>query len=369
MIQQRVSNPKFAAIGFLVAVQFQLSTVASALQVPAPGHVAPATDHWLELLPEAASTSMATRRLLQDALDGSIDRMTMLQAALVASGVDDDALLRAYQAQFRLWQSQLRRSRAVTGRPIEKAAAIFEFLHKDILTGPYEREATDVSLTFGDGRFNCVSSLVLYTGLAEHYSLDVRAVETPGHVFCRLHVGKQTLDIETTCATWFQSGSQSEHELPESARRDSAAQTREIELIQLLAIIYYNRAVELLADGEFRSAVSANLAALRLDPTNQVVRGNLLASINNWALALSRTGQHREASELLARGLRGAPHYPYFRQNDIHVHQQWIAELWNQGRFGQAVAVLDAAYQRRPRASYLERGHAEKLRRAAASTH
>ncbi len=365
MLMSRVQKPnmKLAVATVVVAVQLQLSVAVSASQVSNQRAAGSEVARWVQLLPEAAPEAVMTQRLLA----GTAEGLTMLQAALVAGGVDDAALLRTHQARFDQWHRQLRQSKSVVGSPRDKAAAIFEFLHQEILTGPYEREATDLSLAFGDGRYNCVSSLMLYMALADRFELDVRAVEIPGHVFCRLYFEKNTLDIETTCATWFQSDCQrNDHDLPVSARGDRTVSAREIRPMQLLAIVYYNRAVELLARDEFRAAVSANLTALQLDPGNQVVRSNLMASINNWALALSRSGQHAAASDLLARGLIGAPHYPYFRKNDVHVQQRWIAELWNQGRYDRAVAVLKSAYQRRPGAIYLERAQAERLWRAAA---
>jgi tetratricopeptide (TPR) repeat protein len=349
-----------------------------ALQVDLPAAL-PESDveRWIRLLPEASPRSDTTRKLLADASDGKLEDFSLLQAALIAGGLDETALLSAYQARIERWSEELHRRGSVVGDAKAKAAVVFRFLHDEILIGQYQREATDLALTFRDGRFNCVSSLVLFMSLAERYGLDVRAVELPGHVFCRLRTADEVLDVETTCKAWFDENAgtrtRSASVATETPLVSSPAlraridvEPREIAPTQLLAIIFYNRGVELLARQEYLAAVSVNLAAYRLDPISETVRGNLLAAVNNWALALTRSGRHAAAIDLLSRGLEAAPHYEFFQQNDVYVHQQWIGELCGQGRHRQALQVLDAAQHRRPGVRYLDVAQQEQLEQAAA---
>ena len=66
------------------------------------------------------------------------------------------------------------------------------------------------------------------------------------------------------------------------------SKAREVSPIQMAAMIYYNRGVDLLAEKRFAEAAAANAKALRLDPANATARGNLLATINNWSIELGR---------------------------------------------------------------------------------
>ena len=88
-------------------------------------------------------------------------------------------------------------------------------------------------------------------------------------------------------------------------------------------MIYYNRGVDLLADGHFAEAIAANAKVLRLDPANKTVRGNFLAAINNWAIALAATQHFAEAANLLQRGLATEPAYKPFQLNHDHVRRDW----------------------------------------------
>ena len=75
-------------------------------------------------------------------------------------------------------------------------------------------------------------------------------------------------------------------------------------------MIYYNRGVDLLAAKRFAEAADANANALRLDPQNAVARGNLLATLNNWSIALGDAGQFAEAIERCAKGWRSTRSLP-----------------------------------------------------------
>ena len=89
----------------------------------------------------------------------------------------------------------------------------------------------------------------------------------------------------------------------------------------LVAMVYYNRGVDAFNDRRFADAVEANRKALLLDPENRMARGNLLASVNNWSLALCDAGHYAEARSLLAEGRRFDPTHEAFATNAAHVER------------------------------------------------
>ena len=73
--------------------------------------------------------------------------------------------------------------------------------------------------------------------------------------------------------------------------------------------------MRLLKDEKFLAAVSANLAALQLDPHCEPAYDNLLATINDWALALAGRGERGTGRNLLSAGIWLVPDYQPFRIN------------------------------------------------------
>ncbi|MGD0901272.1 MAG: hypothetical protein ABR915_25870 [Thermoguttaceae bacterium] len=252
--------------------------------------------------------------LFTNAAHGRLGDFSLLEAALVASGVGDRPKLEYYRRQVAQWADALKRSAAVRGTPRQQAQVIFEFLHRRVLTGGYHLPCTDLREAIDHGRFNCVSASVLFNCLAGEFGLDVCGLECPGHAMSRLHGAQGTLDIETTCPRWFQ--------LREAKDR---GRVREVSDVELVAMIYYNRGVDLLGEKRFAEAAAANAKALWLYPANATARGNLLATLNNWAIELGSTAQYTDAAELLRLGLAVEPGYEPFRLNYAHLCRQWAS--------------------------------------------
>jgi tetratricopeptide (TPR) repeat protein len=262
---------------------------------------------------------------------GRLDDIPLLDAALVAGGVDDPAELAHYRRQWDQWVDALKHLGTVRGKHRQQAQAVFEFLHGRLLTGGYSLACTDLRQAFDHGRFNCVSASVLFQALAGELGLEVCSLETPGHVMSRLRTADGPLDIETTCPRWFQR--------PEPPAKD-AWRRREVSEIELLAMIYYNRGVDLLAEKRFVEAAVANAKALRLAPGNATARGNLLVTLNNWAIELGAAARYAEAAELLRLGLAIEPDYAAFRLNYAHLRGQWVRQLEAASPGGQAAGQV-----------------------------
>lgn len=320
--------------------------------------------------PVAFALSPLEERLFADAADGRWDDHSLLTASLVASGVRERQQVRYYEDKVTGLIDELRRSGTVSGSPRQKAQAVFEFLHRRVLVGGYQLDATDLTLVLEQGRFNCVSASVLFNCLAEPFGLATRGLEIPGHAMSRLLLPEGSLDLETTCPEWFclMGDPKKQAELVEKRlgfRPKDEAAPREVSDVELVATIYYNRGVDLLAQQQFSQAVVANAKALELDPSSATARGNLLATLNNWAIELGSQGRYAEAAELLGQGLAIDPSYETFRANFTHVHYQWVEELCRDGEFRKALDVLMAGAASVSGEPYFAKGRLEVYRRWA----
>ena len=96
--------------------------------------------------------------------------------------------------------------------------------------------------------------------------------------------------------------------------------------------------------------------SFRLDRDDALARRNLLACVNNWALAECDSGLFERSAERLLHGQRQAPDYAAFWDNDVYVHHRWVTELCRQGDYATALQVLEAARQRRPQEPLFSEG-------------
>jgi regulator of sirC expression with transglutaminase-like and TPR domain len=320
--------------------------------------------------PWDAASCRLEARLFADAAGGRLHEFSALDAALVAGGIDSPDSLRRYQQKAAALVDQLRSSATLGGTPRQQVEAVFEFLHERVLYGGYDLAYSDLRRVLDDGRFNCVSATVLMNYLAGQLGLDCRGLEMPGHAMTRVRLADGALDIETTCPHWFSLRNDFRQSAIATKTIGAAAggdrsKAREVSPVQMAAMIYYNRGVDLLSEKRFAEAARANAKALKLDPRNATARGNLLATINNWAIDLSDSQRFVEAVELLRRGLSMDAKFEPFAQNYVHVHSQWVDQLCREKRFEEASQVLSRATAEMPGRDYLRKAQDEVRQRWA----
>ena len=331
----------------------------------------PVDSRWIGTVPPVEAA------LLADAEDGHLDHYSLFRAALIAGGTLQPEQLHHYEAKFQAWVVELEKQHLLAQPPQQRAETLFRFMHRQILTEGYDQRASNLADTLQTGRYNCLSASLLYQCLLQSFGMEAEGLEMPGHARCRVRIGEEWLDVETTCPQWFEllrnsktagpqktaapgpspwrlqpernlqggssavgpNGISAAPSQTDGAWPSGTAQTPITE-VGLVAIIYYNRGVDLLSEGRFREALAANAKALRLAPGHPRAWGNFLATMNNWAVWLGRLGQYAEAAELLRQGLALAPSYKPFQANFLHVHYQWTVGLSKAGRLAEAWQVL-----------------------------
>ncbi len=376
-------------VGWLVLIALLANPVGAAEQAK-PQAVAPgnAISGRNEIL--SPRLSELERRLFAQIHDGRFGEFSLLEAGLIAGGVDRRDELRRYCQRFDALVDSLRRSGTVRGTPRERAQTVFAFLHQSILRGGYSLQASDLRQAFDGGRFNCVTASLLFKCLAERFELKAVALEIPGHAMSRLELPGETLDIETPSPRWFalsdrpgvanspRAGDPTQAEEATLVQAEPAERAlvrnraqerrrlRQVSEVELVATIYYNRGVDLLAEKQFADAAVANAKALRLDPENATAKGNFLATINNWAIDLGTSGEYEKAAELLRVGLAADPGYEAFRANYVQLFRQWSEHLCRSGNYEGAARLLAQAAQEQPGEKFFHEAAIEVLRRWAA---
>ncbi len=289
-------------------------------------------------------------RLFDDAVDSKWNHHTLLEAALIAGGVGDGNQLAESAKRFERLAEKAAASIDANTPADMLAGKLFGFMHREILVGGYELECTDLAATLEHGQFNCVSSTVLFNCLAARFGLDSVGMELPGHAMSRLHLNGKNVDVETTCPAWFRLQHDPQRRAALIAKTigadmnaPGARPPREVSSVELVAMIYYNRGVDLLTARRFAEAAAANAKALRLDPSSDTARGNLLATLNNWAITVGAGRQYEKAIDLLQQGIDIDPHYETFAANYVHLYYQWAETLCTQHNYQAALDVLGQA--------------------------
>jgi len=144
----------------------------------------------------------------------------------------------------------------------DQAEFIFTYLHTNVLRS-YSLHQTRIDTVFSNGRFNCVSSAVLYVIIGASVGLNMSGVVTKEHAFVMVHLDDgETVDVETTSALGFDPGNRREfHDefgrvtgfayVPAQNYRDRTT----ITAIELVSLIFSNRIVDHETSRRFADAV------------------------------------------------------------------------------------------------------------------
>jgi tetratricopeptide (TPR) repeat protein len=237
-----------------------------------------------------------------------------IDAALLASGVSVDRLP-AYRARLGSLLDSLASSEAIAAGAdaTAKGEALLGLLHERVFAR-YEVDATGLDQVLDSGRFNCVSSALLYAIAARRIGLDVVGVRTPDHAFCVLRAGPaggRGIDVETTNRYGFDPGNKKEFKdsfgrVTGYAYAPPGAYSKREEVPDrvFVGLVLSNRAGILERSGRYSEALrlGADLAAFAPGPES---RAFLLDRVNNVSAELSRRGDFAGA-RAFAEGARAA---------------------------------------------------------------
>jgi tetratricopeptide (TPR) repeat protein len=291
------------------------------------------------------------RKLFEDARDGKLDSHSFGETCLIASGVTDGTKRAEYLKRLDEIESEARKATEAAKTPREKAERLLKFLHDGPMKGGYESKQTDLHVILDTGKFNCVSSAVLFNVIGRRLGLDLAAVEVPQHVFSLLRDGSRTIDVETTSPIGVDPRGMKTPKGSTPADR-YAGQRREVGEPGLAAVIAYNHGVGMLERKQYHEAMMASLRALCLDPTSPSAAQNTRAAFVKWELELDHAGRFEEALVVLAAGLELDPKDSALVNNHKVVWHRYAQSRMKAGKVDEALDVLRRAAKAVPGEDY-----------------
>ncbi|MDR1142981.1 MAG: hypothetical protein LBK77_02030 [Spirochaetaceae bacterium] len=251
------------------------------------------------------------------ALNGSAYWQDLAEAALWASSVNAgpgaEEKAAAYMERINSAVAELSAATDLPADPKERGEYVLVFLHRRFLKS-YSEYQTRVDEIFISGRYNCVSSAVLYMVLGLSAGLDIKGIMTKDHAFITVNTGAESIDVETTNLYGFDPGNRKEfHDafgkatgfayVPARNYRDRV----EINGIELVSLILSNRIAVLEKGNRYAEAVplAINRAALLSAGESsgsqnkadffEDSRGDTMNRIFNLGAYLIKTGREDDA--------------------------------------------------------------------------
>ncbi|HUX38996.1 MAG TPA: hypothetical protein VMV44_13935 [Rectinemataceae bacterium] len=234
---------------------------------------------------------------------GPLPVADLLDAALLASGIPETALPE--------WRKGINDSLAPllalarrSGDQAAQAEKFLELLHDKGPFHAYSSQATTLVDVFNQGRFNCVSSAVVYLLGMRELGIPAGGVRVTDHAFCSVTADGRQIDVETTTAYGFDPGSK--REFTDAFGRTTGysyvppgdyAKRESIDARRLVSLILSNRVALLEEGGNFKDALALAVTFEALEPGAEG-RNFAIGRVNNLAAALMAGADWKSARVL-----------------------------------------------------------------------
>ncbi|MHC6202181.1 hypothetical protein ACYULU_03195 [Breznakiellaceae bacterium SP9] len=221
---------------------------------------------------------------------GNLAWQELAELAFWASGVDIDAPLIVgtgkdkQQSSFRAYlykQVEDFKADPLLPRDMrERAEYVLQYLYKSRILRSYSLYETELDAIVTSGRYNCVSSAVLYMIFGTAVGLDIEGVVTKDHAFATVKVGDERIDVETTNRYGFDPGNRKEFHngfgkatgfayVSSKNYRDRSP----VSQLELISVIFTNRMTVYQMQKKYTESIQlaldrAALLSLRRNPTD-----------------------------------------------------------------------------------------------------
>ena len=278
----------------------------------------------------------------------------LAEISLWASGADNSRL-----DQIRSHAAAIRGARDFPAAARERAEYILRYMHRNLLKS-YSLEQTRVDTVFSNGRYNCVSSGVLYMILCASVNLETSGVMTKDHAFVMVLADGEIIDVETTNPHGFDPGSRREfHDefgkltgfayVPARDYRDRQA----LKPVELISLIFTNRLSALERANRFAEAVplaidrmvlltGGNAGAGKDTPFFQDPRMDLLDRLLNYGASLLGAGKEDECLRWASLAIPRYPDARRWQELIFAAANNRVTKLVRAGRLPAARDFLDA---------------------------
>lgn len=298
------------ALTAAVLVAFSARFAAAKDNTPShlgPDHVAPVTalEEAVALLPKSQTlVSDSELEIFKKVAAGDHKSIKEVDAILTAANITDEPSRKRYTTKLNNLTESCRQIIEKAKTPEEKAEKLVKFLFQAPMYGGFEDGQVDMRKLLDKGKFNCVSSCILFNLMGTRLGLKTRAVTIPNHVFLRMG----DLYIEPV-AGFTAAAEDHDKNVVDKGWTEAAdvwktvfgnLRTYQSGNMGLIGEIYLDQSGKAIGEKHFEEASITALKAACLDPKHPVFAYQTEQTIRNWFIETLKHGKIDKAQKIAA---------------------------------------------------------------------
>jgi tetratricopeptide (TPR) repeat protein len=268
---------------------------------------------------------------------------SLKEGALLASGVLPENLL-PYLTQISNFEEQAK-PLVAQKNALDAAYVLFTEMHKKLLKN-YDENSTTLDVLLKTGRYNCLSSSVLYGVLLEDFGIPWKAAVLPSHVFLILDNNGAELDVENTTPYGFNISTNREAQLnfKKLTGFDYSADDSIREITGkkgLIAYTYANIAYFAAKLNQDVPSFQNVLKSVAVFDGGRYVYTNVVAGYTQYIYYLiDRAKDYEKALAISREALQNLPRKDMFLSNYYYTLDRYLNYLVEQGRYQDGFQTL-----------------------------
>lgn len=292
--------------------------------------------------------------MIEDAKDNKFDKYNLLEASLIASKIEDRNFINGMIKKIDVLISLIVSNpnyKKMSKEDISKL--VLTELHNNIFRVYVANESTTLE-TLRSGRFNCVSSSLIYNFVVGELGIKSYGVIAPSHAFSAVSINEELIEVQTTSINGFAPDSNLIKEFEKltgfkyvSLREKDKENMYIVENTQLLATLYSNMAVDLAKkQKKFNEALSYNIKSIMLFPEFKEAHSNIISILLSWLQHLTDKDKNYDSSiNFNKKCLKVFPDTKELKQSYIYTYSKYAEYLSIKKQYPIAIKILEEGKQ------------------------
>jgi len=274
------------------------------------------------------------------------EAFSLEKSALIISGLKEDSQSNLLD-RISNFEAGISNEIYDRSNPEKTARFLFLQMHKNFLK-EYDQSETTIESAFYSGKFDCLTSTILYNSILEDFGIEAGAVILPTHVFSVLNLNGREIHIETTIPYGYDIGSDTEAQ--ETFKKLTGfSYSHDLSIMEitgkkgLIGYYYANKSYYDHKSGRIYESFQDALKAWAVYPEGGYIYSNILAAYSSYGHYLSDVKKDYKLSlSVLDEAIYNLPQKDFFLNDYYYVLNKYIDTLVDNSLYDKAFDELDS---------------------------
>lgn len=292
--------------------------------------------------------------MIEDAKDGEFNNYDLIEASFIAEGITDkDYMLKKREKIDEFTDYILNTNGFNRLSDYEKAELILRELHSRIFR-VYSENETTVREIITSGRYNCVSSAILYNHILNLAGIECYGAIVPSHAFSVVKADGKMIEVQTTSPGGFDPNASQQKEFEKLTGFDYVSVSNtDVSLVdspKLIAVMYSNLAVFDADRNMYEPSLTKVLKAVTIYPEFKDAINNIVTVILRWTqyLVNKSINNFENAVELNTKAIELFPEVEDLKKNTAYLYSKYTNYLNLKNEYIKSIEILNNAIENYP---------------------